>query len=118
MADIAVGQRYKLLRQVGNDVLQGTVSIDHPEHGKIEIPDTTPAEPLRPGWVGEVIAFSPADELGASHHEGDCWVLAFNVPALVYDDNGQPQIKQVPRNYAVAPSELNDPTYYELEVSG
>jgi hypothetical protein len=109
---IAVGQRYKLLRQIGNDVLAGTVTIDHPEHGKMDIPDTTPAEPLRPGLIGEVIAFSPADELGASHHDGDCWVVAFPVPAIQYID-GLPQMVTVPRNYAVSQAELEDPTYYE-----
>ncbi|MFN2592945.1 MAG: hypothetical protein ABR532_08965 [Candidatus Dormibacteria bacterium] len=98
MADIAVGQRYKLLRRIGNDVNE----------------DGSPGDPLQEGWVGSVLAFSPADEYGASHHEGDCWVLAFEVPALVYVD-GQPQVGHATRNYAVSPSELQDPSFYELQ---
>jgi hypothetical protein len=92
MADIALGQKYKLLRRIGN--------IDNPD-------------PLHAGWVGEVIGFSPADELGASHHDGDCWVLAFPVPAIAYDEDGQPFMTQVSRNYPVSAAELNDPTHYE-----
>jgi hypothetical protein len=97
MADIAVGQRYKLLRKIGNDVNE----------------DGSQADPLHVGWVGEVIGFSPADELGASHHDGDCWVLAFPVPAIAYGEDGQPFMTQVTRNYPVTVAELNDPTYYE-----
>jgi hypothetical protein len=97
MADIAVGQRYKLLRKIGNDVNE----------------DGSQADPLHVGWVGEVIGFSPADELGASHHDGDCWVLAFPVPAIAYGEDGQPFMTQVTRNYPVTLAELNDPTYYE-----
>jgi hypothetical protein len=97
MADIALGQRYKLLRRIGNDVNE----------------DGSTGDPLHPGWVGTVIGFSPADELGASHHDGDCWVLAFPVPAIAYGEDGQPFMGQVSRNYPVTAAELNDPTHYE-----
>ena len=97
MAEIAVGQKYKLLRKIGNDINE----------------DGSQADPLPTGWVGEVIAFSPADELGASHHEGDCWVLSFPVPAIDYGPDGQPFMTQVSRNIAVSAAELDDPTTYE-----
>jgi hypothetical protein len=97
MADIALGQRYKLLRKIGNDVNE----------------DGSAGDPLHPGWVGEVIGFSPADELGASHHDGDCWVLAFPVAIIAYDQNNQPFMDHVFRNYPVTQAELEDPTHYE-----
>jgi hypothetical protein len=97
MAEIAIGQRYRLLRKIGNDINE----------------DGSQGDPLHPGIVGEVIGFSPADELGASHHEGDCWVLAFPVPAIAYDEGEQPFMTQVSRNYPVTESELDDPTHYE-----
>lgn len=97
MAEIALGQKYKLLRKIGNDVNE----------------DGSQGDPLHVGWVGEVIGFSPADELGASHHEGDCWVLAFPVPAIGYDENNQPFMTQVSRNYPVTAAELQDPMHYE-----
>lgn len=99
MADIALRQRYKLLRKIGNDVNE----------------DGTSGDPLHVGWVGEVIGFSPADELGASHHDGDCWVLAFPVPIIAYDEGQQPFMTQVSRNVAVTATELQDPTNYEPE---
>jgi hypothetical protein len=97
MADIAPGQRYRLLTKIGNDVNE----------------DGTQADPLHPGWVGEVIGFSPADELGASHHDGDCWVLGFPVPQIAYGGDGQPFMAQVTRNYPVTAAELTDPSHYE-----
>jgi hypothetical protein len=97
MAEIALGQRYKLLRKIGNDINE----------------DGSQGDPLHVGWIGEVIGFSPADELGASHHEGDCWVLAFPVPIIAYDENNQPFMTQVTRNYPVTAAELADPTHYE-----
>lgn len=97
MADIALGQKFKLLRKIGNDINE----------------DGTAADPLHLGWVGEVIGFSPAEELGASHHEGDCWVLAFPIPAIAYDEGEQPFMTQVSRNYPVTAAELADPTQFE-----
>jgi len=44
MADIALGQKYKLLRKIGNDVNE----------------DGSQGDPLHVGWVGTVIGFSPA----------------------------------------------------------
>jgi hypothetical protein len=97
MADIALGQKYKLLTKIGNDINE----------------DGSQADPLHVGWVGEVIGFSPADELGASHHEGDCWVLAFPVPAIAYDEGQQPFMTQVTRNFPVTAVELADSTQFE-----
>jgi hypothetical protein len=97
MADIALGQRYKLLRRIGNDINE----------------DGSQADPLHEGWIGTVIGFSPADELGASHADGDCWVLAFPVPSIDYGPDGQPFMTQVSRNYPVTVAELADPTHYE-----
>jgi hypothetical protein len=97
MADIALGQKYKLLRKIGNDINE----------------DGSQADPLHVGWIGTVIGFSPADELGASHHDGDCWVLAFPVPAIAYGEDGQPFMTQVARNFPVTAAELADPTQYE-----
>src|SRR5437899_4558981 len=97
MAEVAIGRQYRLLRKIGNDVNA----------------DGSQADPLQAGSVGTIIGFSPADELGASHHDGDCWVIAFPVPAIAYDEDQQPFMTQVSRNFPVTAAELSDPGYYE-----
>jgi hypothetical protein len=101
MADVAVGQRYRLLRKIGNDTNE----------------DGSQGDPLHVGMVATVLAFSPANELGASHHDGDCWVLAFEVRGAALDEtdpaNPVPFMVQTARNYAFSAAELDDPTLFE-----
>jgi hypothetical protein len=95
---IEVGQRFRLLRQIGNDVA---------------VAASGDANPLRTGSVGTVAYFVPADAAGASHHDGDAWVLNFEVTAAALDAENQPYAYQLSRSYPFSLAELDDPTLFE-----
>ena len=87
LADVEVGQRYKLLERHGNHPDDGDPAF-HPTGSRVENADGTVTTtlhplpngyPLEPGLVGTVVDVVPAEIDGAGNHEEDHVTLSFEV---------------------------------------
>ena len=98
MTQVQAGQRWKLLRQIGNETNS----------------DGTPGYPLAGGSIGVVREVVPAEVEGAHNFEEDAAVLEFDhVPSAYIDATGQPQLAQSSRAVSFALTDFDDPTTFE-----
>lgn len=92
-----IGQKLRLVRQVGND-------LDA---------DGIPNNPLRAGWIGVVIRFVPAEHPGAHTPDEDSYVLDFPTGGVGHAQDGTPFLVQVARSVSFSLDDLDDPALFE-----
>ena len=98
MGDLQKGQRFRLLRKIGNDTNA----------------DGSPGYPLAAGSIGTVREIVPAEVEGAHNSEEDAVVLEFDhVPSAYIDASGQAQLAQSSRAVSFALTDFDDPTTFE-----
>jgi hypothetical protein len=92
-----VGERLKLVRDIGNE-------FDT---------DGAPMSPLRAGWIGTVARFVPAHHPGAHTPDEDSYVVDFPEGGVGHSPDGTPFLVQVARSVSFSLDDLDNPSVFE-----